>query len=77
VLLRRRLWNGNRESLSDVLSGDPERSVVVWSWTRHEAQRQRYGPQADHRGVRRTSRSDVQRFLRTLEAPRDAQPCSA
>ena len=35
VLLRRELWNGNRESWRAVLSRDPERSIVVWAWVMH------------------------------------------
>lgn len=29
---RRELWNGNRESLANLLSTDPGRNVVLWSW---------------------------------------------
>ena len=32
---RRELWNGNRESLRNVLSLDPERSIVAWAWKMH------------------------------------------
>jgi adenylate kinase family enzyme len=35
LLLRRELWNGNRESLRNALSRDPERSIVAWAWTSH------------------------------------------
>ena len=28
----RELWNGNRESFRNLLSTDPERNVVLWSW---------------------------------------------
>ena len=35
-ILREPLWNGNRESLRDLFSLDPERSVLVRSYTRHE-----------------------------------------
>jgi adenylate kinase family enzyme len=61
--LRERLWNDNRESLRNVLSRDPERSILVWSWTRHEPGRAAYAAQADDRWVRLTSRADVRRFL--------------
>lgn len=36
------LWNGNRERWRQLLSLRPERSVVVWSITRHRRVRQRY-----------------------------------
>lgn len=35
MLSRQPLWNGNRESLHNVLSVDPERSIVAWAWLRH------------------------------------------
>jgi len=31
-VLRRELWNGNRESLANLLSTDADRNVVLWSW---------------------------------------------
>lgn len=31
-ILRHELWNGNRESLGNLLSTDPDRNVVLWSW---------------------------------------------
>ncbi len=66
-LLRERLWNGNRESLRNALSRDPERSVLLWSWTRHEPQRLRYAAQSDSRWVSLTSRTEVRRFLLNAE----------
>lgn len=42
ALGRRALWNGNRERLRDVLSWDPDRSIVRWAWTQHAAYRERY-----------------------------------
>jgi adenylate kinase family enzyme len=35
LLLRRELWNGNRETWRAVISRDPERSIVVWAWVTH------------------------------------------
>jgi adenylate kinase family enzyme len=35
VLLRQELWNGNHERLREVLSRDPERSIVAWAWRMH------------------------------------------
>lgn len=65
-LLRKRLWNGNRESLRDALSRDPERSVLLWSWKQHEPQRRRYAAQRDSRWVCLTSRAEVREFLITV-----------
>ena len=39
AVLRKRLWNGNRESLREVISRDPNRSVVVWAWTHFDERR--------------------------------------
>jgi adenylate kinase family enzyme len=42
---RTELWNGNRESLPNVLAlGDPERSVVRWAWDGVERYRRLYVP---------------------------------
>lgn len=42
LLLRKTLWNGNRERWRDVLSRDPERSVLMWAWTRFDGYRAAY-----------------------------------
>ncbi|HVC66636.1 MAG TPA: hypothetical protein VND44_03500 [Acidimicrobiales bacterium] len=31
-IVRRELWNGNRESLRNLFSADEDRNVVLWSW---------------------------------------------
>ena len=69
LLLRQQLWNGNRESLRNVLARDPERSILRWAWTRHEAQRAAYAAQVDDRWIRLTSRAEVRRFLAASSAP--------
>ncbi|MFF3569091.1 hypothetical protein [Nocardia jiangxiensis] len=42
VLTRRTLWNGNRESWRDLISLDPQRSIIIWSWKSHPTNRIRY-----------------------------------
>ena len=42
ALLRRELWNGNREPWSNLYAWQPERSVVRWSWTQHDRYRQQH-----------------------------------
>lgn len=42
VVRREQLWSGNRESLRDLLSRDPERNVVLWSWNHHDQYREIY-----------------------------------
>lgn len=69
LLLRQQLWNGNRESLRDVLARDPERSILRWAWTHYEAQRAAYAAQADDRWIRLKSRAEVRRFLAASSAP--------
>jgi len=32
---RTELWNGNRESLRNLISRDPERNIVLWTWNTH------------------------------------------
>lgn len=33
MLRREELWNGNRESLRNLVSTDPQRNIVLWTWT--------------------------------------------
>ena len=63
AVLRERLWNGNRESVRDVLAPDPERSILLWAWVRHGPQRAAFAAQADERWVPLTNRADVEHFL--------------
>jgi adenylate kinase family enzyme len=42
AVTRRELWNGNRESWTEILSRDPERSIIRWAWTHHRTYRERY-----------------------------------
>lgn len=43
VTRREDLWNGNRERWSNLLSAEPERNVVLWSWVKHPLYRELYG----------------------------------
>lgn len=36
------LWNGNRENLRNLLRREPEQNILLWSWTHHAINRQRY-----------------------------------
>lgn len=40
-ILREELWHGNRERPSTWLSRDPEKNILLWSWTRHAPTRER------------------------------------
>ncbi len=69
AMLRRKLWNGNRERLRDVFRWDPYRSIIRWSWTNYAVVRDRYETaMSDDRWqhlefVRLRSRDDVHRYL--------------
>jgi adenylate kinase family enzyme len=72
VLRRTRLWNGNREILRNLLSLDPNRSIILWGWTRHALYRQRFRDEHEnpelagiHR-IRLGSRREVRDFLHEL-----------
>ena len=35
-VFRQKLWNGNRESLRNILNfRDPRKSIIAWAWTQH------------------------------------------
>jgi adenylate kinase family enzyme len=42
MITRQELWNGNRERLSYLVSRKPEENLLVWSWTRHHLQVERF-----------------------------------
>ena len=66
---RQELWNGNRESLRNVVHRDPEQSIVVWAYTNHARNRDRYAAlsadpaHARLRFVRLRSPAEVRSFL--------------
>ncbi len=43
VVTREELWNGNREDARNLLSLDPETSVVAWSFVKHAHYRAEFG----------------------------------
>jgi adenylate kinase family enzyme len=42
VVTRKELWNGNRESWRAFFTLDPEQSIIIWGWTTHARNRDRY-----------------------------------
>ena len=42
VILRRALWNDNRERWSNLLSRVPEENIALWAWTSYEKNLNRY-----------------------------------
>lgn len=64
------LWEtGNRERLRTMFNRDPNENILLWSWTNHHRNRQRYGARSaagDHHWIRLRSRRDVNQFLESL-----------
>jgi hypothetical protein len=42
VVHRTELWNGNRESYSNLWSLNPEKSIIAWTASHHHVLRRRY-----------------------------------
>ena len=42
LITGRELWNGNRERWRNLLTWDPEESVISWAWHRYGTYRERY-----------------------------------
>jgi adenylate kinase family enzyme len=68
LLFREEMWNGNRESFRNVISLDPMKNIVVWSWTTHakyhELVPEEARAHADHaKVVTLSSKREVQAFL--------------
>jgi adenylate kinase family enzyme len=69
AVTRERLWNGNREPLSNFYRWDPRKNIIRWAWVKYPEYVERYGA-ATHdalhghiRFVRLTSPSEVEGFL--------------
>jgi adenylate kinase family enzyme len=73
VVRRTELWNGNRETVGNVVARD---SIVVWAWTQHDKYRRRYraamtDPRWAHlEFVRLTSRPAARAWLAEQRASR-------
>ena len=42
IVTRQELWNGNRERMRDLFSRVPEQNLLLWSWSRHHMQVDRF-----------------------------------
>ncbi len=68
LIRQEEMWNGNRESLRNVLSLDPAKNIMLWSWTTHSKYHEqvpaeaREGARHAHVVMLRTV-SDVRSFL--------------
>ena len=62
LLLRRELWNGNRERLDWLSPGHP----IRWAYSSHRSRRRTFAAAMDERWVRLRSRREAQRWLQRL-----------
>jgi adenylate kinase family enzyme len=69
ALTRERLWNGNREPLSNFYRLDPTKNIIRWTWVKYADYIERYGtamqdPAYSHLTfVRLRSQHEVDAFL--------------
>ncbi len=42
VISQKKLWNGNREAVTNLLKANAEQNIVLWAWTTHASNRRRY-----------------------------------
>ena len=41
TITRLELWNGNRESLRNIIKLDSEENIILWAWTQFESYREK------------------------------------
>jgi adenylate kinase family enzyme len=71
LVTRAQLWNGNTESLANLLRRDPEKSIIVWAWTNHRRCQDRYAREA-------ADPANAQlRFIRLRTAAEIARLCAS
>ena len=69
TLTREKLWNGNREPLSNLYRWDPMHNIIRFAWVRHGVLAERYGAAmvdpryAGLEFIRLRSRTEVESFL--------------
>jgi adenylate kinase family enzyme len=74
AVTRERLWNGNREPLSNFYRLDPNENIIRFAWVRHAAYVQRYESAMsdaayDHlRFVRLRTTAEIDAFLAAIPA---------
>jgi len=72
AVTRERLWNGNREPLTNFYRLDPEKSIIRWAWVKHAGYVERYGAAmhdsayAHLRFVRLRTTQEVDAFLASI-----------
>jgi adenylate kinase family enzyme len=63
-VLREELWNGNRESLLNLLKRSHEENIVLWAWRMHGIRHQR---NLDFEAALRAADRDVLRFEKPVD----------
>jgi adenylate kinase family enzyme len=72
-LVREELWNGNRESLTNLVHPNPEINIVMWTWSRYAGTRERYElastaeDWAQLHWIRLASQREIDAFVDSLE----------
>jgi hypothetical protein len=75
---RSQLWNGNRERWANLLTWEPEESIISWAWHRYPVYRERYAaaaadPAYSHLSfVRLRSHAAIRRLLAGARRPGNA-----
>jgi adenylate kinase family enzyme len=41
VISRKKLWNGNREAVTNLLKANAEQNIILWAWNTHASNRRR------------------------------------
>jgi adenylate kinase family enzyme len=74
LVTRERLWNGNREPWTNIVSWDPEKSIVAWAWANHDKYVERFAaamqdPALAHlEFVRLNTHAEASRWVEGLNA---------
>lgn len=77
MVLRRELWNGNRENWRWLFSRSPEKNIILWMLTQHSVSRARYeiatqnSPTAQW--IRLRSPADARKFFSGIDGPLPSQ----
>jgi len=75
AVTREELWNGNREPLTNFVSLDPYKNIIVWAWVKHNDFTERYATaMADPKWrrlnfVRLRSHAEARRWLASVSVP--------
>lgn len=69
TVTRERLWNGNREPISNFVRLNPDKNIIRWAWVKHAEHVERYDAAMhdeafDHlRFVRLRSQTEIDSFI--------------